>query len=173
MYSLKEYSSYFEKLCRQHLLIKHSDKDPRFFRMRGRDVLTKLHKATNIICVLETPEFNYEDNKADNYMKDKTGAFAILKQCKMDDFSAQDEAVDICETIAHDFITIMRRDNRDYDNQKFGYLPLNNISGFKVGPVYDNFYGIRMEFKFGDTISMCVKEDNWNFNLGNNGNQCN
>ena len=61
----------------------------------------------------------------------------------------------------------MKDDNKSYDAQKFGYLPLNTFSGFKVGPVYDGFFGVRTEFKFGDAISMCVDEKKWNFNLGN------
>ncbi len=167
MYSLSEFKKYFEKLSRQHLDIRHTDSTKRFFGLPNRDVLTKLEKVEGIICVLETPEFQYFDNQADNFMKDKTAAFSILKMVTVDDFEAQDNAVDLCERIAHDFVTVMKRDNRDYDEQKFGYLNLNTFSAFKVGPVFGSFYGVRTEFKFGDSISMCVVENHWNFNTGN------
>lgn len=164
MFTLKGYIAYFETLCRQHVDIKHTDRNPRFFRMKPRDVTTKLGKADNVIVVIETPEFNFDDNKSDNVMKDKTGAFAILKRVPLDDFEKQDDAVDLCESIADEFVRILKRDNRNYDDLKFGYLPLNSISGFKVGPVYDGFYGVRIEFKFGDSISMCVNDSKWDFN---------
>ncbi len=166
MYSLKEYVKYFETLCRQHVDIKHTDRTPRLFRMKPRDVTTKLEKADGVICVLESPEFFYSDNQANNYMKEKTAAFSILKRADPDNFVEQDDVVDECEIIAEDIIARIKDDNRDYDDQKFGIINLNTFSGFKVGPVYDRFYGVRIEFKFGDSISMCVNENKWNFNLG-------
>ena len=168
MIKLTEYSAYFEKLSRQHVDIKHNDSAPRFFRLKGRDVTTKLQRADNIILVLESPEFSFSDNNSDNIFKDRIGAFAILKRVKkLDDFIEQEDAVDECEQIAEEIFKLMRRDNKSYSEQLFGYLPINSFSGFKVGPVYDGFYGIRVEFKFGDAVSMCVDESKWNFNTGN------
>jgi hypothetical protein len=164
MFSLTAYNNYFEVLSRQHVLLKHTEKLPRFFRMK-RDVTTKLEKAGDVICVLETPDWNYFDNQADNFMKDKTGAFSIMKRCKVDDFIGQDEAVDLCEQISEQFMAKMKADNRNYDDQKFGQLDINTFSAFKVGPVYDGFYGVRVEFKFSDHISLCVDQSQWNFNL--------
>lgn len=167
MISLKQLSNYFEKLSRQNLSISHTSSKPRFFRLKGRELGAKLDKADEMILVLETPEFTYSDNQADNYMKDKTSAFSILKRCKSDDFDAIDDAVDLCEAVSHEIVTVMHRDNRSYNDQLFGNLPLNTFGGFKVGPVFDGFYGIRVEFKYGDFITMCVDESKWNFNLGN------
>jgi hypothetical protein len=168
MISQKEYMQYFQKISRQHTDIRHTDREPRFFRLRDpRDLSTKLDKADGTILMVETPENNYLDNGADNYMKERKGAFAVLRRLKkQDDFIQMDDIMDDCEIITEDIMKLMMKAHRDFDDQLFGYLPLSSFSSFRVGPIFNEFYGVRMEFKFGDSIALCVNENKWNFNLG-------
>lgn len=167
MITQNEYMAYFEKVARQHVGIGHTDSKPRFFRLRDpRDLSTKLDKADQTILLLETPENKYSDNSADNYMKESTGAYAVLRRVKADDFRSIDQTMDACESITEEIMKLMRSHNRDFSNRLFGYLPIEGFSSFRVGPLFDGWYGVRMEFKYGDSISMCVDQSKWNFNLG-------
>lgn len=162
MISEKELANYFKAACTKHKQLNHREGKPTFFRMNNRDVTTKLKNAGDIIFVMESPEFNLSDNTGDGIMKDKRGAFFIGKLVKTDDFDAQDEAADECEVLCEDIISLMRKDNRDYNAQLFGYLPIGQISGFKVGPAYGGYWGKRVEFVFGDSLSLKYNPDKWN-----------
>ena len=162
MISDKQLSAYCKKACEKHKKLNHRDSKPAFFLL-PRDVTTQLSKAADIIFVFESPEYRLDDNNGDNIMKDKIFAFTIAKKVSsVDDFDAQDAACDECEEIAMDFISLFRKDNRDYNAQLFGYLPIGSISGFKVGPVFGGYYGKRTEVKFGDSIDLSYNSKKWN-----------
>lgn len=167
MISVAEYNNFFKQIARQHTQILHTDEQPRYFRIRDpRDLATQLNKADGFILMVETPENKYSDNQADNFMKERTAAFAVFKQVKkIDDFIAIDDAHDQCETITEDIMKLMRKKNKDFNDQLFGYLPISSFSSFRVGPHFNSWYGVRMEFQFGDSISMCVDNSKWDFNL--------
>ena len=161
MISDKDLAEYCKTACRNHKQLNHREAKPAFFLL-PRDVTTQLQKAGDFIFVYETPEFRIDDNNGDNIMKEKVFAFTIAKLCKVDDFIQQDSACDECEEISMDFISLFRKDNRNYNAQLFGYLPLNNISGFKVGPIFGGYFGKRTEVKYGDSLDLSFNSNKWN-----------
>lgn len=163
MISHKALADYFKTLCQKNKVLNHREGNPSFFRMNSRDVTTKLSKAASVIFVLESPDHRFSDNTGDSIMKNKTGAFSIAKLVeKQDDFIAQDDAVDFCEELTEEILSAMRKDNRNFNAQLFGHLDFNTVGGFKVGPIYGGYWGIRTEFTFGDSVSLKYNPSKWN-----------
>ena len=72
--------SYFENLARKHTDILHSDGEKHFFRMEIDEVLEGINRTDVAypMLILEGYSFDFTDNKSDNLLKNRQGAFILL-----------------------------------------------------------------------------------------------
>ncbi len=164
MPSVKEYVDYFEGIATQHKEIQHTDAKKHFARINIEEVLTGLRSSIfTPALILESFEGGLIDNKSDNILADRMGAFMILKEVEHDNFKQEAEFLDDCERIGLDAIRRMRRDARVQPIQArlLRGLQLSKVGWMKVGPVFDNWYGYRFTFSLEDHENMKYDDSKW------------
>ena len=164
MPTVSEYVEYFEEISRQHTEIQHTDDEKHFARINIEEVLTGLRSSIlTPALILESFEGGLIDNKSDNILADRMGAFMILKQVQMDNFTQEAEFLDDCERIGLDVIRRMRRDARvqPIQDRLLRGLQLSKVGWMKVGPVFDNWYGYRFTFSLEDYETMKYDDSKW------------
>lgn len=109
---MTDFIAYFRNLAATHAEIKHTNKEPHFYRFELDEVLSHLPSGINYpALVLEGYDYSFEDNRSDNVMKHRNAAFMILTEiADSTDFDAKAEKYDLCESIGDD---ILRRINKD------------------------------------------------------------
>jgi hypothetical protein len=157
--------TYFENLARKHKSILHTDTDKHFFRMEIDEVLAGINRSdvNYPMLILEGYGFGFTDNRSDNLLKNRQGAFILLDH--LSDTSDHDlihQKWDELEEIATDVIVKIKSDKRnpltpvvrnfDYDNINASLL-LNEIG---------NDVGIRVTYTITSPVETEVNPDKWN-----------
>lgn len=164
MLNVSQYISYFEGIATNHKEIAHKEDEKHFCRMNIEEVLTGLRSGIlTPALILESFEGSLVDNKSDNILADRTGAFMILKKVEVDDFTQENEYLDDCERIGLEIIKRIRRDARivPIQNRTPKIFNLNSVEWQKIGPLFDNFFGYRFTFKMSDTENMSYDKAKW------------
>jgi hypothetical protein len=157
--------TYFENLARKHKSILHTDADKHFFRMEIDEVLAGINRTDVAypMLILEGYGFGFTDNRSDNLLKNRQGAFILLDH--LSDTSDHDlihQKWDELEEIATDVIVKIKSDKRnpltpvvrnfDYDNINASLL-LNEIG---------NDVGIRVTYTITSPVETEVNPNKWN-----------
>jgi hypothetical protein len=157
--------NYFENLARKHKSILHTDTDKHFFRMEIDEVLAGINRTDVAypMLILEGYGFGFTDNRSDNLLKNRQGAFILLDH--LSDISNHNlihQKWDELEEIATDIIVKIKSDKRnpltpvvrnfDYDNINASLL-LNEIG---------NDVGIRVTYTITSPVETQVNTDKWN-----------
>lgn len=164
MLNVSQYISYFEGIATNHKEIAHKKTEKHFYRMNVEEVLTGLRSDINSpALILESFEGSLTDNKSDNILADRIGAFMILKKVETDNFTQEHEYLDDCERIGLEIIKRMRRDARvnPIQNRLLKNFDLNKVNWQKVGPVFDNYFGYRFVFSLVDPENMSYDKTKW------------
>jgi hypothetical protein len=116
--------SFFEMLARQHVSIRHSDSEKHFFRLELDEVFTALpQKARFPLLVLESYSFSINDNKSDNFIKQRQGAFMIIdKIADIGNFDQIHQKWDELEEIGDDILARIR------EEKKVALSPVRNFN---------------------------------------------
>jgi hypothetical protein len=157
--------TYFENLARKHKSILHTDTDKHFFRMEIDEVLAGINRTDVAypMLILEGYGFGFTDNRSDNLLKNRQGAFILLDH--LSDTSNHNlihQKWDELEEIATDVIVKIKSDKRnpltpvvrnfDYDNINASLL-LNEIG---------NDVGIRVTYTITSPVETEVNPNKWN-----------
>jgi hypothetical protein len=157
--------TYFETLARKHKSILHTDNEKHFFRMEIDEVLAGINRTDVAypMLILEGYGFGFTDNRSDNLLKNRQGAFILLDH--LSDISNHNlihQKWDELEEIATDIIVKIKSDKRnpltpvvrnfDYDNINASLL-LNEIG---------NDVGIRVTYTITSPVETLVNKDKWN-----------
>jgi hypothetical protein len=167
MITIKPYIDFFKGLAEQHVGIRHSDTNKRFFRMNLHEITGDMRSKIdpdNKIMTLESYQHSSKDLHSDNHLRDYTGAFMILQRDKnTDDYNIQDTILDECEEIAIEISRKMYDDsiNPDYDARFFVNLELGSFTFQKVGPIFGSWYGFRCQFDFDDNYKIAIDPTKW------------
>ncbi|MFZ4545878.1 MAG: hypothetical protein ACOYN4_00505 [Bacteroidales bacterium] len=132
--------AYFQTLASQHVSIKN------FYRFELDEVLSDLRNLETPCLVMEGYKFSFTDNKSDNILKTRGGAFILLDQVKdIGDFNAIHAAWDSLEVIGDDILARIRADKRLPDSPVQSF-PIESVEAHLLSNEMGNYYGIRFTF---------------------------
>lgn len=156
-----EYEGLFYRLAQTHHLIRHRDDSPRFARIivsvdplqRQMDLAEMQETllgnflkpgAGEQVLVLESLQTVYQDNKGDNYQRQRRGALFVLEQV-LDKTKAW-EALDRTEVTGEQLLAAVLHEYADKPKVRW---PVGGIQADAVGPLHDGtWYGTRFDFEF-------------------------
>lgn len=167
------YEGLFYNPAKSHQLIRHQDEAPRFARIivsvdpmqRVMDLeemqITLLGRylkpgAGEQVLVLESLQTAYQDNKGDNYQRQRRGAFFVLEQV-LDKATAW-EALDRTEQTGEQlFGAILHKFSEDPKVR----WQVGSLQADAVGPLGEaaNWYGTRFDFEFFTPATAALRFD--------------
>jgi hypothetical protein len=149
--------AYFQTLAAQHKLIKN------FYRFELDEVLTDLRDLETPCLIMEGYKFSFVDNKSDNILKTRGGAFILMDHVKeFGDFNAIHAAWDNLEEIGDDVLARIRSDRHDLSSPVQNF-PLESVEAQLISTDLGNFYGIRFTFDIVCKFNPEVNLARWNF----------
>jgi len=149
--------AYFQTLASQHILIKN------FYRFELYEVLTDLRDLETPCLIMEGYKFSFTDNKSDNILKTRGGAFILLDHVKdIGDFNAIHAAWDNLEEIGDDVLARIRSDRHDLSSPVQNF-PIETVEAQLFSTDLGNFYGIRFTFDIVCKFNPEVNPARWNF----------
>ena len=149
--------SYFQTLASQHILIKN------FYRFELDEVLTDLRDIQTPCLIMEGYKFSFVDNKSDNILKTRGGAFILLDHVKdIGDFNAIHTVWDNLEEIGDDVLARIRSD-RHVSYSPVQNFPIETVEAQLISTDLGNFYGIRFTFDIVCKFNPEVNPFRWNF----------
>ena len=149
--------AYFQTLATQHTLIK------KFYRFELDEVLTSLRDIQTPCLIMEGYKFSFTDNKSDNILKNRGGAFILLDHVKdIGDFNAIHAAWDSLEEIGDDVLARIRSDRHDLSSPVQNF-PIETVEAQLISTDLGNFYGIRFTFDIVCKFNPDVNPARWNF----------
>ena len=136
--------SYFENLARKHIDILHSDGEKHFFRMEIDEVLEGINRTDVAypMLILEGYSFDFTDNKSDNLLKNRQGAFILLDHISDNsDHNTIHKKWDELEEIATEILVKIKSDKinpltpvvRNFDFESVNVSLILNQIGNDVG----------------------------------------
>jgi len=136
--------SYFENLARKHTDILHSDGEKHFFRMEIDEVLEGINRTDVAypMLILEGYSFDFTDNKSDNLLKNRQGAFILLDHISDNsDHNTIHKKWDELEEIATEILVKIKSDKinpltpvvRNFDFESVNVSLILNQIGNDVG----------------------------------------
>lgn len=147
---------YFQKLAAQHVLIKN------FYRIELDEILSDLRDLETPCLILEGYKFGFVDQKADNILKNRSGAFVLLDHVKDNgDYDNIHAVWDNLEEIVDDILARMKADRRE-DESPVRNLLFEQTDGSLVQNEIGGYYGIRVQFDVQSLFNTDVNEARWN-----------
>ena len=148
--------SYFQTLASQHTLIKN------FYRFELDEVLTSLRDMETPCLIMEGYKFSFTDNKSDNILKTRGGAFILLDHVKdIGNFNAIHSAWDSLEEIGDDILARIRSDKHVLSSPVQNF-PFESVEAQLISTDLGNFYGIRFTFDIVCKFNPDVDPLRWN-----------
>ena len=148
--------SYFQTLASQHIRIK------KFYRFELDEVLTSLRDIQTPCLIMEGYKFSFTDNKSDNILKTRGGAFILLDHVQdIGDFNAIHAAWDNLEEIGDDILARIRSD-RHVLSSPVQNFPIEAVEAQLISTDLGNFYGIRFTFDIVCKFNPDVDPARWN-----------
>lgn len=161
---------YFETLARQHVAIQHTDTEKHFYRFEIDEVLSGLSSINYPALILEAYAIEYGDNKSDNVMKNRKGAFILLGNVPdRGDHDAIHALWDELEEIGDDILSRIRADKQNRNVASIRNFDIANTQVSIIANRVGNDYGLRYEFELGSTANTDVNPYRWMTNSGSNG----
>ena len=112
---------------------------------------------------MEGYKFSFTDNKSDNILKTRGGAFILLEHVKdIGDFNAIHAVWDNLEEIGDDVLARIRSDRHDLSSPVQNF-PLESVEAQLISTDLGNFYGIRFTFDIVCKFNPDVNPARWNF----------
>jgi len=156
------YQQYFRTMAVQHKFLQHDpnsetkDSDigkKHFARWSADEVLTGLRtKLGWPALLLELYEVIYSEQNKYDIKGNYHGAFSVLDKAKSTDYTSEIAAFAKAEQIVMDILQKIWQDHYGPDadacQTPFFSFDFNNLQIMPVGPLYDNNFGWRVEFKF-------------------------
>ena len=164
MSSFSDLVTYFENLARYHKSIGHTEQEKHFFRFEIEEVLAGLNRTDSDypMLVLEGYNFDYTDNRSDNILKNRRGAFVLLDVVTdtTDPYEIH-EVWNRMEEIGDDILARIKADKynpltpvvRDFQFSTVQAIPLINETG--------NNAGIRYTFAITSPAPADVDTEKW------------
>jgi len=155
--------SYFENIARMHKSILHTNVEKHFFRMEIDEVLGGFNRSdVNFpMLILEGYGFDFTDNRSDNILKNRKGAFILLDRIEdPTDFDAKHLAWDKLEAIGDDIINRIRSDKQNRNTIVSGF----NIEQTECSLILNEFShhaGLRYTYTITSPLNTITASGTW------------
>ena len=147
---------YFKQLAAKHKLLRQC------YRFELDEVLTSLRDIETPCLVLEGYKFSFSDNKSDNILKTRSGAFILLEHVKdIGDYNLIHNTWDTLEEIGDDILARIKADKNNPGSPVRNF-PVENVEGHLLSTEMGNYYGIRFTFDIECKFNAEVDPDRWN-----------
>jgi hypothetical protein len=147
---------YFQQLTAQHRKLRQC------YRFELDEVLTSLRDIETPCLVLEGYKFSFTDNKSDNILKTRSGAFILLDHVKdIGNYDLIHGTWDILEEIGDDILARIRADKNNPESPVKNF-PIENVEGHLLSTELGNYYGIRFTFDIVCRFNSTVEPTRWN-----------
>ncbi len=148
--------AYFQALAYGHKHIKD------FYRFELDEVLTSLRNIETPCLIIEGYKFSFTDNKSDNILKTRSGAFILLDHVKdIGDYDLIHSTWDSLEEIGDDILARIKADKNNPESPVRNF-PLENVEGHLLSTEMGNYYGIRFTFDIVCRFNADVDPERWN-----------
>lgn len=156
--------TYFENLARTHKDIRHSDSEKHFFRMEVDEVLAGINRTDvkHPFLILEGYGYDFTDNKSDNLLKNRSGAFILLDHVSdPSNFDAIHDVWDRMEEIGDEILVRMKADKRNPATPAIRNFEFSSSEATLIANQMDGNYGIRYTYTLTSPRSNEVNPDKW------------
>ena len=163
---------YFENIARAHVEIQHTDSEKHFFRFELDEVLNGINRTDVAypMLVLEAYSYDYTDNKSDNIIKNRSGAFMLLDHCPdISDYEKMHEIWDNLEIIADDILIKIKSDKRNPLTPVVRNFEFSSVESKLIANEIGNSIGIRITFTTSSPVSSDVNPLRWITDLPGSG----
>lgn len=164
MANFSDLITYFENIARNHVLIQHTDAEKHFFRMELDELLGgfNIPSARFPFLVLEGYAYDYTDNRSDNVLKKREGAFVLMDYVKdVTDYDAVHVVWDKMEKIADDILARIRADKRNPKTPVIRDFNLENVQVSLILNEINNSAGLRVKYTLTSPSPVEVIPENW------------
>ena len=164
--------AYFENLARTHVEIQHSEIEKHFFRFELDEVLNGINRSDVAypMLILEGYSYDYTDNKSDNIIKNRSGAFILLDHCHdISDYGNVHEIWDRLEAIADDILVKIRSDKRNPLTPVVRGFEYSGTTAKLIANEIGNSVGIRLTFTISAPVASDVQANRWITDLPGSG----
>lgn len=155
---------YFENLAKSHIDILHTEAEKHFFRFELDEVLNGIQRTDVAfpMLILEGYSYDYIDNKSDNILKNRSGAFILLDNCSdISDYSHVHEIWDKLETIADDILIKIKSDKRNPLTPVIRGFEFSSVESKLIANEIGKSIGIRLTFTISSPIQTDIDPEKW------------
>lgn len=155
---------YFENIARSHVDIQHTDSEKHFFRFELDEVLSGINRTDVAypMLVLEAYSYDYTDNKSDNIIKNRSGAFMLLDHCPdISDYAQVHTIWDKLEVIADDILIKIKSDKYNPLTPVIRNFEYSSIETKLIANEIGNSIGLRITFTISSPVSSNVDASRW------------
>jgi hypothetical protein len=156
--------SYFENLARKHKEIGHTDTEKHFFRMEIDEVLAGINRTDvkHPFLILEGYSYDFMDNKSDNLLKNRRGAFVLLDHvADPTNFDAIHDVWDHMEEIGDELLIKMKADKYNPLAPVIRNFEFSTSEATLIANELDGNYGIRYTYVLTSPRSNEVNPAKW------------
>lgn len=159
--TIVEYKNYFKTAAENHKDILHVDgTSEHFIKINVEEVISGLKsKLLFPLVAIEMPEIATDDQLSDNVRDIFEGAVIILKPASLTKYDEQFDTINACFELCKHFRSKMVNDRR---KNILKHLDVNSFRFVEVGPVYNNLFGCRLEFRLNEPANTYLDESKWN-----------
>jgi len=155
---------YFRGIAQKHVQIRHTEFEKHFFRFEVDEVLAGINRTdmNYPLLVLEGYSFDFTDQKSDNLIKNRSGAFILLGQIgDISDYGKVHEVWDMLEQIGDDVIARIRSDKQSRLVPVVRDFNLESVQASLLINAYGNNAGIRYTFTISSPQPSEVDPEKW------------
>ena len=156
--------SYFENLARLHKDIGHTDSEKHFFRMEVDEVLGGINRTDvkHPFLILEGYGYDFTDDKSDNLLKNRRGAFMLIDHVSdQTDFEAIQAVWENMEEIGDELLVRMKADKRNLLQPAIRDFDFATVEASLLSNELEGNYGIRYTYVLTSPRSNEVNPDKW------------
>ena len=164
MTNFSELITYFENIAREHVSIQHTDNEKHFFRFELDEVLNGINRTDVAypMLILEGYSYDYTDNKSDNILKNRSGAFILLDHCPdISDYGKIHEIWDNLESIADDILIRIKFDKRNPLTPVVRGFEFSSVESKLIANEIGNSIGIRITFTISSPVPSDINVTRW------------
>lgn len=155
---------YFRELAKKHKSIRHSEAEKHFFRFEIDEVLAGINRSdvNYPLLILEGYSYGFTDNKSDNLLKNREGAFVLLDHVSdATDYDKIHETWDALEQIGDDLLMKMKADKLNPLTPVVRSFDFASVQAHLIMNEVGNSAGIRYTFTLTGAVSTEVNAERW------------
>jgi hypothetical protein len=156
--------SYFENIARKHKDILHTDHEKHFFRMEIDEVLEGINRSDVAypMLILEGYSFDFTDNKSDNLLKNRQGAFILLDNISDNsDHNTIHQKWDDLEEIATEILVKIKSDKKNPLTPVVRNFDFESVNVSLILNQIGNDVGVRITYTITSPITNDPNPEKW------------